>query len=152
MQDDPKQGFGFIINDVARMLRRNFDRRAQCLGLTRAQWRVLVYLHRQDGMRQTELASLLEVQPISLTRLIDRLVKNDWVERRSDPGDRRANQIFLTEKVQPLLSQLNSLGKEIQEEAFTGLPTEEREHFMATLHRIRINVGEAACRKKEKEK
>lgn len=142
MQDDPNQSFGFVIHDIARLLHRRFDRKTQALGLTRSQWSVLAHLHRHDGWRQTDLADLLEVRPISLTRLIDRLVKNGWVERRSDPDDRRANRIFLTEKVTPLLNQLRNLGKEIREEALQGIPKEERERFMATLLRIRANVAE----------
>ncbi len=152
MQDDPNQSFGFVIHDIARLLRRNFDRRTQSLGLTRSQWSVLVHLRRQDGMRQNELANLLEVQPISLTRMIDRLVKSGLVERRNDPEDRRANRIFLTKKVIPLLGQLRGLGKETREEALVGIPQEERERFMKTLLRIRANVVEhAATDEDEKE-
>jgi MarR family transcriptional regulator, transcriptional regulator for hemolysin len=142
MQDDPNQSFGFVIHDIARLLRRNFDRRAQSVGLTRAQWSVLVHLRRQDGIRQNELANLLEVQPISLTRMIDRLVKSGLVERRNDPKDRRANRIFLTKKVHPLLTQLRGLGKETREEAFADIPQAERERFMETLLKIRANVAE----------
>lgn len=142
MQDDLNQSFGFVIHDVARLLRKNFDRRAQSVGLTRSQWFVLMHLRRQDGLRQTDLADLLEVRPISLTRLIDRLVKNAWVERRSDPDDRRANRVFLTKKAEPLLNRLSNLGKETREEALRGIPQEERERFMMTLLRIRATVAE----------
>ncbi|MCD6034861.1 MAG: Transcriptional regulator, MarR family [Rickettsiales bacterium] len=144
MQDDPNQSFGFVIHDIARMLRRNFDRRAQSLGLTRAQWSVLLHLRRQDGMRQTDLACLLEVKPISLTRLIDRLAKNGWVERRSDPDDRRANRIFLTEKVKPLVGQLREIGKETREEALIEISLKEQEALMNILLRIRATVMEQA--------
>ena len=150
MQEDPNQSFGFVIHDIARLLHRNFDRRAQSLGLTRAQWSVLVHLRRQDGMRQIDLANLLEVQPISLSRLIDRLVKSGGVERRSDPEDRRANRIFLTEKVKPLLGRLLELGKETREEALAGIPKEERDRFMKTLLRIRANITEQASSAEDK--
>lgn len=143
MQDDPNKSFGFIINDIARMLRRNFDRRAQSLGLTRAQWTVLMHLRRQDGLRQTDICNLLEIQPISLTRLIDRMVKSGWVERRDDVEDRRVKRIFITEKVKPLLSQLRDLGMQVREEALAGLSEKEREHLMGVLLKIRCNVAEA---------
>tara|TARA_R110002072_G_scaffold289831_2_gene457119 strand:- start:62788 stop:63267 length:480 start_codon:yes stop_codon:yes gene_type:complete len=141
MQDDSLQGFGFVIHDIARLLRSRFDRRAQPLGLTRAQWSVLVHLRRQDGIRQADLATLLEMQPISLTRLIDRLVKKGYVERRCDPKDRRANRVYLTREVTPILNRLRDLGKEVREEALSGIPTEDRMHFMETLLRIRANVA-----------
>lgn len=140
MEDDPNQSFGFVIHDIARLLRRNFDHRARALGLTRSQWFVLVHLLRQDGMRQTDLAILLEVQPISLTRMIDRLVAHGLVERRSDPKDRRANRVFLTPTVKPLLGRLRALGNEVREEAFAGMTRQERRRFMETLLRIRGNV------------
>jgi len=145
MKDDPNQTFGFVVNDVARLLHRRFDRRAQTLGLTRAQWSVLAHLRRCDGLRQTDLADLLDISPISLTRLIDRLVKNDWLERRSDPDDRRTNRIFLSQKVRPLLDRLRTMGTETREEAFTGILKEERERFMATLLRIRVNLTNLSC-------
>lgn len=140
MQEDPDQNLGFVIHDLARLLRRNFDRRAKALGLTRTQWLLLAHLRRQDGMRQADLANLLEVQPISLSRLVDRMVKKGWVERRSNPDDRRANQIFLTEQVRPMLSRLRDLGRKTREEAFAEIPQAELDLCLKTLQRIRANV------------
>lgn len=140
MQDDPNLNIGFILTDTARLLRRNFNRRAHDLGLTRAQWGVLTHLRRQNGRRQTDLACLLELQPISLTRLIDRMVKNGWVERRDDPEDRRTKRIFLTEKVTPVLSQLSEMGRETREEAQAGISQKERDQLLQLLLRIRANL------------
>tara|TARA_R110002096_G_scaffold420745_1_gene626016 strand:- start:12972 stop:13355 length:384 start_codon:yes stop_codon:yes gene_type:complete len=124
------------------MLRRNFDRRAQSFGLTRSQWMVLMHLKRKNGMRQNELAKLLEIKPISITRLIDRLVKDDWVERRDDPVDRRAKRIYLTDKVEPLIGKLRDIGLKIREESLLGISNEQREVLMKMLVQIRTNVAE----------
>ena len=91
---------GFLISDVSRLMRRRFDERARQLGATRAQWRTLTMLSRNEGLNQGALADLLEVEPITLCRMIDRLEESGLVERRRDPADRRAWQLFLTEKSQ----------------------------------------------------
>lgn len=150
-QDDPNQSFGLVLHDVARLLRWNFDRRAQTIGLSRAKWSVLAHLRRKNGARQSELAALLEVQPITLGRLLDRMEKDGWVERRDDPADRRAKCIFLTDKVAPVLDQMQALARETRAEAQQGLSEEERAQFLATLLRIRANLaqksqGECPCK------
>jgi len=131
------------MHDIARMLRRNFDRRAQSFGLTRSQWMVLMHLKRKNGMRQNELAKLLEIKPISITRLVDRLIKNNWVERRDDPVDRRAKRIFLTDKVEPLIGKLRDMGLDIREESLLGISSDQREVLMKILIQIRANVAES---------
>jgi DNA-binding MarR family transcriptional regulator len=87
---------GFLISDVSRLMRRRFDERARLIGVTRAQWRTLTTLSRHEGINQGGMADLLEVEPITLCRMIDRLEEANLVERRRDPGDRRAWLIFLT--------------------------------------------------------
>ena len=87
--------FAFLLNDVARMLRTCFDDRAEQFGITRGQWAVLARLDRFEGLKQSELAEMLDLQPISLTRLLDRLCANGLVERRPDPNDRRGNRLYL---------------------------------------------------------
>jgi DNA-binding MarR family transcriptional regulator len=141
MQGDPTLNLGFILTDTARLLRRNFNRRTHDLGLTRAQWGLLTHLRRKNGLRQTDLACLMELQPISLTRLIDRMVKNGWVERRADPEDRRTNRIFLTEKVKPVLGRLQEIGRKTREEAQAGISQEERDQLLQLLLRIRANLA-----------
>jgi DNA-binding MarR family transcriptional regulator len=86
-----------MTNEVARLLRRNFNRRAQPLGLTQVQWRALARLARNEGMRQVDLAESLELQPMTVARLIDRMEAAGWVQRRPDPGDRRAVQLWAGE-------------------------------------------------------
>ncbi len=140
MQIDPNKSFGFLIHDIARLMCKAFDKKAQTLGLTRSQWTVLIHLRRQDGLKQADLANLLEVQPISLTRLIDRLVNKGWVVRKKDPVDRRAKRIFLTAKVKPLTGKLLELGKKTREEALKGLDKTNIDKLMGMLLDIRANV------------
>src|ERR1700724_1392476 len=92
----PNREFAFMLNDVARLLRTYADQRAAAFGITRAQWAVMARLDRQEGLKQSELAEMLDLQPISLTRLLDRLGDSGLIERRPDPHDRRANRLFLT--------------------------------------------------------
>ncbi len=137
---DPDQSIGFLINDVARLLRRNFDRRVRPLDLSQAQWQALAYLSRQEGVNQITLAESLEIQPITLARLIDRLQEAGWVERRPDPADRRAFKLYLTPMAQPLLSQMWSIAMETREDALSGLSVAARSDLIATLRTVKSNL------------
>src|SRR5579875_3737120 len=108
----PERSFGFLMADAARLLTRNFDRRAQKLGLSRAQWQVLAWLKRNEGISQTGLADLLEMSPMTLVRLIDRLEAAGMVERRPDPADRRVYRLYLGHGAHPALDQLWAMGAE----------------------------------------
>jgi membrane fusion protein (multidrug efflux system) len=105
---DAERHLGFLIHDLARLLRRTFDRRLQDLGLTQVQWRAIAHLSRSEGMTQSALADSLEVQPITLARLVDRMELAGWIERRSHPLDRRATQLYLTDKCQPILAEIQT--------------------------------------------
>ncbi len=131
--EDPDLNVGFLLHDVSRLLRKRFDRRARALGLTRAQWRVLAHLAPRQGINQSALADILEVENITLGRHIDRLQDTDWVERRSDPDDRRAWCLFLTDKARPILDRMEVLAVETQEEAMAGLSKAEREGLRGLL-------------------
>src|SRR3546814_3360775 len=98
MADDPNRSLGFLLNDVARLMRKAFERRSHDLGLSRAQYSVLAHLCRNQGLKQAALADLMEIEPITLVRLIDRLERGGWVERRPDPADRRVRQLYLTDR------------------------------------------------------
>ena len=102
-REDLSRNFGFILNDVARLLRTTFDRRVKSLGLTRSQWWVLNHLFRNDGVTQSELADMLEIEKATLGRLLDRLEAKGWVRREADAADRRARRVFLTDEVEPAL-------------------------------------------------
>lgn len=138
--NDSEQTLGVLLHDVARLWRKRFDRRAQTLGLTRAQWSAIVHLRRNEGITQTCLADLLEVEKITLARLIDRLEAAGWVERRPHPDDRRANRLYLTDKVHPILDQMWALGQVTRGEALAGLSDEEQTTLHTLLTRIKHNL------------
>jgi len=143
--EDLDRSLGFLLNDVARLMRSRFDRQARDLGLTRAQWRVMMYLRRHEGARQNELAGLLEVENVTLGRHIDRLEESGWVERRADPSDRRAWRLHLDEKSRPILDRLAVVLIETRETALAGFNADERDTLINTLIRMKYNLvdGEA---------
>jgi MarR family transcriptional regulator, transcriptional regulator for hemolysin len=135
--------FAFTINDVARMLRTYADHKASQFGVTRAQWAVLARLDRFEGLKQSELAEMLDLQPITLTRLLDRLCDSGLIERRSDPNDRRAKRLFLTPAARPLLERLGDLGEEMMTTALAGVSRETVEQIVAQLALVKENLRQA---------
>ena len=146
-QRNPRREFAFLLNDVARLLRTFADQQARQFGMTRAQWAVLVRLEHAEGLKQSELAELLDLQPITLTRLVDRLCANGLIERRPDPNDRRAKRLYLTAAARPLMDRLATLGGEMMETVLEGfdLPTIER--MTGELGRARDNLRNATAKK-----
>ena len=144
VNDPPGRTLGFVLHDVARLLRKRFEQRARLakLGLTRAQWQLLAYLARQEGLNQAALAQLLEIEPITLTRQLDRLEAIGLVERRPAPNDRRAHVLYLTPAAQPLLARIRALGAEVREEAMAGLSQEARDQLMMALLAIKANLSD----------
>ncbi|HEX6120973.1 MAG TPA: MarR family transcriptional regulator [Dongiaceae bacterium] len=136
-----KDTIGFLLHDTARLMRRDFERRTRSLSLTRAQWQTLFHLHRNEGCNQVTLADLLEVEPITLARLVDRLEAAGVVERRPDPGDRRARLLFLGERAYPLIEELKTLGAQTREVALAGLSEDERNQVLQLLTRMRANLS-----------
>lgn len=141
MNDSLNEGLGFVVHDVARMMRWQFDRRAAGLKLTRSQWSVLAHLLRTDGIQQKELAEQMEITAITLTGLLDRMEREGWVERRADPVDRRAKRIYLTEKVVPVTKELRSLAREVRKSALQGLSDAEQQQLMSLLIKVRSNLS-----------
>ena len=137
-----KDTIGFLLHDAARLMRRDFERRTRTVGLTRAQWQTLFHLHRNEGCNQVTLADLLEVEPITLARVIDRLEASGLVERRADPDDRRARLLFLGERAHPLLDELKALGAQTRETALAGLSEDERNQLWTLLSRMRANLSD----------
>lgn len=133
---------GLLIADVSRLMRRRFDERARVIGLTRAQWRTLVVLSRNEGSNQGKLADLLDVEPITLCRMVDRLEEAGHVERRRDPTDRRAWLIYLTEAARPLLDDIRVIADGLFEDALTGLDTAAREQLYGALSVIRTKLSD----------
>ena len=137
----------FQLSDVARSMRTYIDQRAREHGTTRAQWAVLIRLDRQEGMTQAEMAEVLEIQPISLVRLIDRLCDQDLVERRPHPQDRRANRLYLTDKGRTMIVQLAPLAREIAGDVLDSLSESDIADLLLKLLRIKENIRGAASRR-----
>ncbi len=137
----------FSINDVARLLRTYADHAAGQFGMTRAKWAVLARLDRFEGLKQTELAEMLDLQPISLTRLLDGLAENGLIERRPDPEDRRAKRLYLTPGARPLLERLSELGEDLMETALAGLQPADVNALLAHLATVKENLRQAVQRK-----
>ncbi len=135
--------FLFALGEVQRLMRAYADKGAARYGITRAQWAVLAKVERTEGMKQTELAEQLEMQPITLTRLIDKLCDNGWIERRGDDNDRRVNRLYLKKAARPLLGKLAGLKAEITAAALDGLSPADAERLVAQLETIKENVRNA---------
>jgi MarR family transcriptional regulator for hemolysin len=135
--------FAFSLNDVARMLRTYADHKGSQLGITRAQWVVLVRLDRFEGLKQSELADMLDLQPITLTRLLDKLCESGLIERRADPNDRRAKRLYLTPAARPMLARLGDLGEDLMATALAGVEREAVEKMVAQLAIVKENLRRA---------
>jgi MarR family transcriptional regulator for hemolysin len=146
----PQREFAFLINDVGRLLRTYADQQARQFGMTRAQWAVLARLEYAEGLKQSELAELLDLQPITLTRLVDRLCANGLIERRADPSDRRAKRLYLTAQARPLMNRLADLGENIMATVLEGLDAAKVEQMTANLSGVRDNLRAATSRKQDK--
>jgi DNA-binding MarR family transcriptional regulator len=134
----------FEIGETAHALRKAFDRLAVGLGVTRAQWKVLFKLTRSPGLRQVELADILDLEPITLCRIVDRLEESGLVERSRDPEDRRAWRLHVTAKAQPLIEKLQAVGAELVDRTFAGIDPEEIEIARRVLAQARENAGRCA--------
>lgn len=132
---------GFLISDVSRLIHKRFDERARSAGSSRAQWKTLLVLSRNEGLNQGALADRLEVEPITLTRMLDRLEESGLVERRRDPGDRRAWNIYLTPAADPMLAKLRATADDLLDLAFDGIDAPEQAALRRTLERVRENLS-----------
>ena len=143
----PRREILFELVDVARALRTYVDQRARAHGMTRAQWGVLVRLDRDEGMMQAEMAEALEIQPISLVRLVDRLCEQGLIERRPHPTDRRANCLYLTERGRVRLAQMAPLRREISGNVLASFSEGEVTNLLGTLLSLKRNIRRAAGRR-----
>jgi DNA-binding MarR family transcriptional regulator len=137
-------GVGFVIHDIARLMRKRFEQRAGRLGFTRSQWQVLVHLAKNEGIHQAGLADILDVEPISLTRILDRLAARGLIERRQHPKDRRVWLLYLTSEAYPSLDVLRHIGEQTRAETLVGLSDAEQALLIKTLDSMKINLI-AAC-------
>lgn len=137
---DPNRSIGSLIGELSRLFARNFNARVRTHGLTQTQWQALAMLSRREGLRQAELAELLNVQPISLARLIDRMENAGWVERRPDPNDRRAIQLYLRPKVDPIIDEMFAVSMATRAAALSGFTDAEQELLLELLPRMMNNL------------
>src|SRR5689334_8309468 len=135
--------FLFTLAELQRLLRVYADKEAARYGITRAQWAVLAKVERTEGLKQTELAEQMEMQPITLTRLIDRLCDNGWIERRSDDTDRRVSRLYLRKAARPLLGKLSGLRSELTVTALEGINPSDAHRLLTQLETIKENVRNA---------
>jgi len=143
------RNFGFLVNDIARLMRTNYDRRMRALGLTRSQWWVLTHLYFNDGRSQTELSDVMDVERATLGRLLDRLEAKGWVERRPDPRDRRVKRVFLTGEVEDLMQTMRARAAEMRSRCLEGLTPQQQEQFIDVLFRIKRNLLEQLGERQE---
>ncbi|MEQ9393609.1 MarR family winged helix-turn-helix transcriptional regulator [Haliea sp.] len=139
-KEEAASQLSFELHTAARLLRRNYDRRARAHGLTRSKWQVLWSLSREQGAKQAELAERLDVAPISLTRQLDILEQEGLIERRRDDQDRRCFRIYLTDAAQPALATLRGLAELTRAEALAGLDHDEIVQLKSLLERVRLNL------------
>jgi len=130
----------FMLHDVARQLRLDSDRRARAHGMTRAQWIILVRLESQPGLSQKELAEILEVEPITVARLIDRLEDRGMVERRGDPADRRVWRLHLLPPAEPVLRDIHAEREDLRRLVSAGIDAGTLHTINAGLARMKANL------------
>ena len=140
MSTTEELSFGYLINDVTLLVRKHFDRRAIKYGLTRAQWRATKMLNRFEGLRQNELAEQLDMEPIAVGRVIDRLQAAGFVERRTDPRDRRAWRLYITEQARAVIDDMEDVAREVRRDATLGISVQDMLQMMDVMNRIKSNL------------
>jgi MarR family transcriptional regulator for hemolysin len=137
---DPRSNFAYPLLDVTRLLRKHFDRRAEPLGLTRAQWRAIKIIHRHVGISQKALAELLEMEPIPVGRVIDRLQQAGFVERRADPNDRRVWRLHTLPRAHGVLDDMEVIAAGLRDETLSGISDAELISCLGVLERMKQNL------------
>lgn len=133
---------GMLLHDGSRLMRRRFETNAARFGLSSAQWRLLVRVFKEEGVTQARLAELLEVEPISVSRLIDRMEEGGWIERRAHPTDRRVRSIFLSDKSRAIFSDMRAMAEQVFDGALKGLDAGQRKALFHALRTITSNLSE----------
>ncbi len=137
MSSDDERHIGFLISDVARLMRTAFDRRVRKLGLTRSQWLAINRLHRRPGATQSELAEMLEIEKPTASRMVDRMQAKGWVERRPDGADRRVNRLYLTAEADLIQLDLARIADHTIDDALSRLSPGERDQFSEFTARVK---------------
>jgi MarR family transcriptional regulator, transcriptional regulator for hemolysin len=135
-----ENSLGFILSDISRLARKEFDRRVRDLRLTRAQWLVLVHLARRPGCTQSDLAEAMQMQKITVSRHAERLVRAGWIERRDHAEDARAYHLYVSRKAVPIIDRLAAVAEQMRLEYMTGLSVARRDALIAGLLHIKSNL------------
>lgn len=138
-KEDLSRNFGFLISDVARLMRKNFDSQVKEIGLTRSQWWLLNHLFRADGITQAELAETLEIERSSTGKLLDSLELKGWIKRVVDKNDRRSKRVFLTKEVEPTIKKMRGIAKKVREVSL-GRLSSQQDDFVDMLIEIKNNL------------
>jgi DNA-binding MarR family transcriptional regulator len=141
MNQSPDNTLFYTLHDVTRQIRKHFDRRATRLELTRAQWRALKVTSRHEGLSQSELAEHLDMEAIPVGRVIDRLEKTGFVERRADPADRRRWRLYLTPKAFAIVDEMDVIAGELRDESLRGIERDDLDTLLSVLNRIKENLA-----------
>jgi MarR family transcriptional regulator for hemolysin len=137
---DPQPTIGFLIHEVARLMRKRFEQNARNCGLTRSQWQAIAYLSKHEGIHQAALADLLEIEPITLVRILDKLEDRGLIERRRHGTDRRIWLLFLKDAARPLLADMQPIAETTRAEALAGVSQENRDRLFDTLNLMKTNL------------
>lgn len=140
--DSEDENESLLIHDIARLIKKRFDRRVRGLALTRSQWQAVGTLRRNPGFSQAQLADRLDVEPITVARTVDRLERAGWIERRPDARDRRIKRLYLTARVKDVVSRMRALAIETRSEAIGGLTKQEHKQLVKLLQRVKANLCE----------
>jgi DNA-binding MarR family transcriptional regulator len=133
---DWMRSFGFLVKDVARLSAKNFERHAAELNLTLNQCRVLITLERHQGISQIGLAEMTDIDPMTLMRILDRMERDDWVQRQPDPADRRARKLFLGEAAAPIIKRMWQIADQARDESLAGMSAADRDQLINLLTRL----------------
>lgn len=135
-----ERSFGFLVHDVARLMRKAYDKKVKSLGLTRSQWWLLAFVFRQQGLTQSDLADVLDIGKVALSELLNRVEAKGWIERRPDARDKRVKRVYLTGDVEPILEAMQESARELQKEILSELPPERLDAMIDDLQRIKASL------------
>ena len=142
MEDNFENNIGFLLHDVTRLMKKLFDRKMSTLNLTRSQWWVLNFLYFNEGINQSDFSILLDIEKAPLSRLLLRMEKKGWIERRNDKKDKRIKNLFLTKKIKPLIIDMRDLANSTRKRALSGLSDKEQTLFRQSLKKIKQTLSE----------
>ena len=141
MEENFENNIGFLLHDVTRLMKRLFDKRMSTLDLTRSQWWVLIFLYFNEGINQSDFAVLLDIEKAPLSRLLYRMEKKGWIERRSDKNDKRIKNLFLSKKIKPLIVDMRDMANFTRQQALSGLSEKEQIIFRENLKKIKQTLS-----------